>query len=74
MSSRFDTVVRCQDGHLFTTIWMPMVSIKAVRLGNGRWQHCPVGKHWSTVVPVDEGTLDPATLAGARAVHDIRLP
>jgi hypothetical protein len=74
MSSRFDTVVRCQDGHLFTTVWMPMVSIKAVRLGNRRWQHCPVGKHWSTVVPVDERTLDPAMLADARAVHDIHLP
>ena len=74
MFSRFETVVRCQDGHLFTTIWMPVVSIKAVRLGNGRWQHCPVGKHWSTVVPVDEGDLDPAALIAARAVHDIHLP
>jgi hypothetical protein len=70
----YDRVVRCQAGHLFTTIWVPMASIKAVRLANGRWQHCPVGKHWSTVVPVDEATLDPETLAAARAVHDIRLP
>ncbi len=74
MSSRFDTVVRCKDDHLFTTIWVPMASIKAVRLGTGRWQHCPVGKHWSVVEPVDEGTLDPAALAAARAVHDIHLP
>ena len=74
MFERFETVVRCQDDHLFTTIWLPMASIKAVRLGNGRWQHCPVGKHWSTVVRVDEATLDPATLAAAQAVHDIRLP
>lgn len=73
MSSRFDTVVRCKDGHLFTTIWVPMASIKALRLGNGRWQHCPVGKHWSVVVPVDEGTLDPPALEAARAVHDIRV-
>jgi hypothetical protein len=71
---RSDTVVRCQDGHLFTTIWLPMVSIKAVRLGNTRWQHCPVGKHWSKVTPVDEATLDPDTLVAARADHDIRLP
>jgi hypothetical protein len=72
--AQHDTVVRCKEGHLFTTIWIPMASIKAVRLGNARWQHCPVGKHWSTVVPVDEGTLDPATLAAARAIHDIHLP
>jgi hypothetical protein len=69
-----EAVVRCQDGHLLTTIWLPLVSIKAVRLGNRRWQHCPVGKHWTTVVPVEESTLDPATLEAARAVHDIRLP
>ena len=74
MFSRYDTVVRCKDGHLFTTIWVPMASIKAVRLGNGRWQHCPVGKHWSVVVPADDGTLEPAALAAARAVHDLRLP
>jgi hypothetical protein len=72
--SRFDTLVRCRDGHLFTTVWMPRVSVKAARLGNGRWQHCPVGKHWSMVVPVDERTLDPAAVRAARAVHDIHLP
>jgi hypothetical protein len=72
--SRFETVVRGQQGHRFTTIWMPMVSIEAVRLGNGRWQHRPVGKLWSTVVPADKGALDPEALAAARAVHDVRLP
>jgi len=30
-----DTVVRCQAGHLFTTWWIPGVSVKAVRLGEG---------------------------------------
>jgi hypothetical protein len=25
------TVVRCQDGHLFTTVWTPGVSFKSVR-------------------------------------------
>jgi len=27
-----DVVVRCSDGHLFTTIWVPGVSLKAIRL------------------------------------------
>ncbi|HEX3460282.1 MAG TPA: hypothetical protein VHT49_05220 [Acidimicrobiales bacterium] len=74
MFERSETVVRCEEGHLFTTIWIPMVSIKAVRLGNARWQHCPVGKHWTRVTPVEASTLDPDALAAARGVHDIRLP
>lgn len=45
MFERFDVPVRCSAGHLFTTIWMPIASIKAVRLGGERWQYCPVGHH-----------------------------
>ena len=45
-------VARCQQGHLFTTIWVPGASIKAVRLGWARLQRCPVGDHWTLVVPV----------------------
>src|SRR5579862_540371 len=37
-----DTIVRCSKGHLFTTIWVPGVSFKSVRLGYARFQHCPV--------------------------------
>src|SRR5262245_42038704 len=50
-------VVRCRDGHLFTTIWIPMVSFKAVRLGYVRWQYCPVGRHMTFVVPVRDDDL-----------------
>lgn len=74
MFERFDRAVRCREGHLFTTIWVPMASLKAARLGNRRFQHCPVGHHWSTVEPLDPQTADPADLSAARAVHDRRIP
>ncbi|MEU7869966.1 hypothetical protein [Dactylosporangium sp. NPDC049140] len=41
--------VRCRDGHVFTTDWVPGVSFKAVRLGATRFQYCPVGRHWTFV-------------------------
>lgn len=28
-----NTVVRCRDGHLSTTLWIPGASLKALRLG-----------------------------------------
>lgn len=33
-----DTIVRCSRGHLFTTLWIPGSSLKAVRLGSQRYQ------------------------------------
>lgn len=74
MFESYDRAVRCRDGHLFTTIWIPLASLKAVRLGNRRYQRCPVGRHWTTVTPLDPQTADPAELAKAGAVHDIRIP
>ena len=44
--------VRCRSGHVFSTIWIPGVSVKAIRLGPWRVQRCPVGGHWSLVTPV----------------------
>jgi hypothetical protein len=52
-----DTVVRCRSGHLFTTWWIPGVSVNALRLGWWRLQRCPVGRHWSLVTPVSMSTL-----------------
>lgn len=46
-------VVRCRHGHLFSTIWIPGVSLKGLRLGPWRLQRCPVGGHWSLVTPVE---------------------
>jgi hypothetical protein len=36
-----NVVVRCRRGHVFTTIWVPGASIKALRLGPWRVQRCP---------------------------------
>ena len=53
-------IVRCDQEHLFTTIWIPFVSFKAIRLGPLRFQHCPVGRHWAFVKWVDETKLTSA--------------
>jgi hypothetical protein len=76
MFERFDTPVRCSAGHLFTTIWVPLLSFKAVRLVGTRYQHCPVGHHWASVTRLDSGGATPAAaeLAEAALVHDVRIP
>ena len=58
-----NVVVRCRDGHLFSTLWVPAASLKALRLGPWRVQRCPVGQHWTVVTPVDRQELDQAQLA-----------
>jgi hypothetical protein len=68
------TVVRCREGHLFTTLWVPGASFKAVRLGWWRYQRCPVGGHWSLVTPVQESELTDAERDRALAHPDIRIP
>jgi hypothetical protein len=69
-----NVVVRCRDGHLFTTIWVPGASLKAIRLGPWRVQRCPVGHHWSLVTPARRAELTPAEADAAAQTHDIRLP
>jgi hypothetical protein len=69
-----NVVVRCRQGHLFTTIWIPAASLKALRLGWWRLQRCPVGHHWSLVTPVDESSLSTADRRIARERHDLRIP
>ena len=68
------TVVQCRQGHLFTTIWIPGVKLKALDLGLARIQHCPVGSHWSLVVPVKERNLSEDERQFAARHHDIRIP
>ena len=69
-----NTIVRCRAGHVFTTIWIPGVSVKALRLGWWRLQRCPVGNHWTLVSPVRDADLseDDRRLAAAR--RDLRIP
>lgn len=75
MFESFDTPVRCSAGHLFTTIWVPLGSLKAVRLGWKRYQYCPVGRHWAMVTPLDvDATPSPEDVANAALVHDVRIP
>jgi len=67
-------VVRCRQGHLFTTIWIPAASIKSLRLGWWRAQYCPVGRHWSLVTPVREAELSKRERRFASQHQDIRIP
>jgi hypothetical protein len=69
-----DTIVRCRAGHLFTTIWIPLASFKAIRLGWWRFQRCPVGNHWTLVHPVKESELTEEERTEAQAARDIRIP
>jgi hypothetical protein len=63
-----------RQGHLFTTIWLPAASLKAVRFGWWRLQRCPVGKHWSIVTPVKESELSEDDKRIASEQRDIRIP
>lgn len=74
MTNRFDTIVRCSEGHLFTSIWIPFGSLKAIRFGPRRFQRCPVGHHWAWVQRIEPQQLDPAERQAAAAVHDVRVP
>jgi hypothetical protein len=69
-----NVVVRCRRGHLFTTLWIPGVKMKSIDLGVARIQRCPVGKHWSLVVPVREADLSQDESRRAHEVHDIGIP
>jgi hypothetical protein len=69
-----NVIVRCREGHLFTTIWVPGASLKSVRLGWWRLQHCPVGDHWSIVSPVKDDDLSEDEKRLAAGYRDTRIP
>jgi hypothetical protein len=69
-----NVVVRCRDGHLFTTIWIPAASLKSLRLGLWRLQYCPVGAHWSLVTPVRPAELSDEERSAAAAIRDVQIP
>ena len=68
------TVVRCREGHLFTTVWIPGASLTSLRLGWWRFQYCPVGRHWSLVSPVRESDLTEQERRAAAAHRDLPIP
>jgi hypothetical protein len=69
-----NTIVRCRRGHLYTTIWIPGVKLKALDLGIARLQYCPVEEHWSLVTPVRDSDLSDEERRFARAHHDVPIP
>lgn len=69
-----EVVARCRRGHVFATIWIPGIKLKAIDLGVVRWQHCPVGAHWSWVVPVRERDLSDEQRRAASEHRDVRIP
>ncbi|MFZ0059933.1 MAG: hypothetical protein WAL35_07815 [Acidimicrobiales bacterium] len=69
-----NTVVRCRDGHLFTSLWIPGGSLKSVRLGWWRLQRCPVGRHWSLVTPAKVSELTDGERQLAARRRDVRIP
>jgi hypothetical protein len=69
-----DTIVRCRQGHLFTTLWVPGASLKSIRLGPMRFQRCPVGRHWTTVRPVRAADLTEEERRFAAEHRDLRIP
>jgi hypothetical protein len=69
-----NVVVRCRQRHLFTTIWIPGGSLKALRFGWWRYQRCPVGHHWSFVTPVKTVELTERERRMAGETRDVRVP
>ena len=66
--------VRCRDGHLFTTVWIPGASVKALRLGPWRVQWCPVGRHVTLVTLLKNADLTEAQRSFAAQHHDLPVP
>jgi hypothetical protein len=69
-----NAVVRCRQGHLFSTVWIPGASVKAVRLGFWRIQWCPVGRHVDLVRPVKNADLTETERTFALSHHDVPVP
>jgi hypothetical protein len=69
-----DAIVRCRQGHLFSTVWIPGASVKSLRLGWWRIQWCPVGRHVDLVRPVRAADLTEAERSLALFHHDVPVP
>jgi hypothetical protein len=69
-----NTLVRCRQGHVFTTVWIPGIKLKEIDLVVARIQRCPIGHHWTLVVPVREQDLSNEEIEFAREHHDVPIP
>jgi hypothetical protein len=62
-----EKVIRCSEGHLYTAVWIPFISLRSVRLGwNRRLDHCPVNGKWRMASVVSPDELTESQLAEAR--------
>lgn len=68
------SIVRCSEGHLFSTIWIPLISFKSIRMGPDRWQKCPICRKFRRVTRVDQESLSDAEREKANSVLDSRIP
>jgi hypothetical protein len=66
--------VRCRAGHLFSTVWIPGASVKALRLGPWRAQWCPVGSHFTLVTLLKDADLTEEERSFAAGHHDVLVP
>jgi hypothetical protein len=66
--------VRCLSGHVFSTVWIPGASVKALRLGPWRAQWCPVGRHFTLVTLLKDADLTEEDRSFAAAHHDVLVP
>jgi hypothetical protein len=60
------TVVRCAEGHLFSTSAFPMQNLGPDRLGPGRLLRCPRCGRLRSAVPADLAALTREQIARAR--------
>lgn len=68
------SIVACSRGGLFQTVWLPLVSFKAIRLGPYRVQRCPVHNRLELVHRVDPDTLTAQQRAAASRYPPGRVP
>lgn len=67
-------IVRITGGAIFETIWIPLASFKAIRLGSKRLQRCPFHHRWEIIRRVDPSTLSAAERAEAARRRAGRMP
>jgi len=66
-------VVRCAEGHLFSTTTFPMQNLGAARLGPGRLIRCPQCGRLRSSVPADVSELSGAQLARAMRLEAVEF-